>query len=406
MTEKNTASIHRKWSWKNIPLLAKVATAIVLGLLLAMIMPESIARVFMTFNAIFSQFLGFIIPLIIVGLVAPAIADLKQGAGRLLLFTVIIAYFDTLVGGLVGYGTGVGILSHIMNSDTSALSAAANNPIQPYFVIQIPPIMDVMTALIFAFLLGLGGSKFSKDNALIGVMDSFKEIVERCIQAAIIPLLPLFIFGIFLNMGMAGGASSAMLNFAIVFGVVLTCTILLLIVQFTIAGLIAKRNPFRLLLNMLPAYLTALGTSSSAATIPVTLKQVLKNGVRENIANAVVPLCATIHLCGSALKITACAVAIMLMNNMAFDFPMMMGFILMLGVIMIAAPGVPGGSIMAALGILQSMLGFNTELQGMMIALYIAMDSFGTACNVTGDGAIAVIMNKLIASETAEEINE
>lgn len=161
------------------------------------------------------------------------------------------------------------------------------------------------------------------------------------------------------------------------------------------AGLIGKKNPFGLLKNMLPAYATALGTQSSAATIPVTLAQTRKNGVSENIATFVIPLCATIHLSGSTMKIVACSMAIMIMSGMPIDIFNYSGFIMMLGITMIAAPGVPGGAIMAALGLLESMLGFGETTQALMIALYIAMDSFGTACNVTGDGAIAVIVDKI-----------
>ena len=152
---------------------------------------------------------------------------------------------------------------------------------------------------------------------------------------------------------------------------------------------------------MLPAYFTALGTQSSAATIPVTLEQTKKNGVSAEVAGFVIPLCATIHLSGSTLKIVACALALMMMQGIPFDFPLFAGFIFMLGITMIAAPGVPGGAIMASLGILQSMLGFDESAQA-LIALYIAMDSVGTACNVTGDGAIALIIDKIMGKNRAE----
>jgi Na+/H+-dicarboxylate symporter len=160
-----------------------------------------------------------------------------------------------------------------------------------------------------------------------------------------------------------------------------------------------KKNPFRLLSVMMPAYFTALGTQSSAATIPVTLKQTLKNGVSEKVAGFVIPLCATIHLSGSIMKITACALALMILQGLPFNFILFTGLIFTLSIAMIAAPGVPGGAIMAAIGILQSMLGFNEEMIGLMIALYIAMDSFGTACNVTGDGAIALAVDKITKTE-------
>ena len=171
--------------------------------------------------------------------------------------------------------------------------------------------------------------------------------------------------------------------------------ILLLLIQFCIAGAISKKNPFKALMTMLPAYVTALGTQSSAATIPVTLAQTRKNGVRKEIADFVIPLCATIHLSGSTLKIVACAYAISLSLGLPSGFDLYSGFIMMLGITMVAAPGVPGGAIMAAIGLIASMLGFDANMQGLMIALYIAMDSFGTAGNVTGDGAIALIVNSM-----------
>lgn len=156
---------------------------------------------------------------------------------------------------------------------------------------------------------------------------------------------------------------------------------------------------------MLPAYFTALGTQSSAATIPVTLKQATMNGVSSDIAGFVIPLCATIHLSGSTLKIVACALALMMMQGMPYDFALFAGFIFMLGITMVAAPGVPGGAIMAALGILGSILGFDESAQALMIALYIAMDSFGTACNVTGDGAIALIIDRVMGKKKKNQIN-
>ena len=251
-----------------------------------------------------------------------------------------------------------------------------------------------MSALISAFVLGLGISFFESPN-LKKVFDEFREIIAKTIEVALIPILPLYIFGIFVNMSFTGQAWRIINVFVAIIGVIFAMHIFLLVFQYCIAGAITHRNPFRALYNMLPAYFTALGTSSSAATIPVTLKQSKLNGVSDGIAGFVVPLCATIHLSGSAMKITACAVALMLMQGLSIDIGHFTGFILMLGVMMVAAPGVPGGAIMAALGVLQSILGFTAEQQALMIALYITMDSFGTACNVTGDGAIALAVDRI-----------
>ena len=184
-------------------------------------------------------------------------------------------------------------------------------------------------------------------------------------------------------------------SFLIIIAIIFAMTAVLLVLQYCVAGAVVHRNPFRLLARMMPAYFTALGTASSAATIPVTLQQTIRNGVSPEVAGFTIPLCATIHMSGSMLKITSCAVALMLMQGIPFDFPLMLGFVMMLGITMVAAPGVPGGSIMAALGVLDGILGFTSQQQAMMITLYIAMDSFGTACNVTGDGAIALIIDKI-----------
>ena len=255
--------------------------------------------------------------------------------------------------------------------------------------------MNVMTALVLAFTLGLGLASLNSD-ALKNVARDFQEIIVRMISAVILPLLPLYIFGIFLNMTHSGQVYSILMVFIKIIGVIFALHIFLLVFQYSIAALFVHKNPFKLLNKMLPAYFTALSTQSSAATIPVTLEQTKKNGVSAEVAGFVIPLCATIHLSGSTLKIVACALALMMMQGIPFDFPLFAGFIFMLGIAMIAAPGVPGGAIMASLGILQSMLGFDESAQALMIALYIAMDSFGTACNVTGDGAIALIIDKIM----------
>ena len=259
---------------------------------------------------------------------------------------------------------------------------------------NIPPLMDVMTALVFSFMMGLGIAVFG-GAALKRGFDEFKTIVGKTIEHVIIPLLPLYIFGIFLRMTAEGQVAGVLKAFVAIVAIIFAMTVVLLLLQYALAGIITRRNPLRLLRTMLPAYFTALGTASSAATIPVTLRQALKNRVSEPVAGFVIPLCATIHLSGSTLKITSCAIALMLMQNVPFDFPTMFGFVAMLGVTMVAAPGVPGGAIMAALGVLESMLGFDSAQQTLMITLYIAMDSFGTACNVTGDGAIALIIDRL-----------
>ena len=379
-----------------ITLLAKVVIAIAAGVVFGQFLPTGIARLFVTFNSLFGNFLSFSIPLIILGLVAPAIGELGKGAGKLLFLTALIAYVSTILSGFFTFFSSAAVFPSIIPV-TSSLSAVDNPEefmLLPYFKVAMPPLMDVMTALLLSFTIGLGLSSIFGNTLRNGFKD-FKEIITKLIEAVIIPLLPLHIFGIFLNMTVSGQVFSIITMFLKIIVFIFILHVLLLVMQFCVAGAVGKKNPFKLLKTMLPAYMTALGTQSSAATIPVTLAQTIKNGVRENIAVFTVPLCATIHMAGSTMKITACAMAIMYMSGLPVQFTEFGGFILMLAITMVAAPGVPGGAIMAALGLLQSMLGFNETLQALMIALYIAMDSFGTACNVTGDGAIAVIMDKI-----------
>lgn len=378
-----------------LSLLPRILIAIALGVGCGFFVPEWVVRLFLTVNGLFSNFLGFVIPFLILGLVAPGIAELGRSAGRMLLITAALAYGFTIFTGFFTYFACDGVFPWLLNGvksmDVDSNVVAAT----PFFKVEIPPLMGVMTSLITAFVLGLGMSVI-KGEQIKGVMGEFREIIIKVIDNVIIPILPLYIFGIFLSMTFSGEVLGVMDVFGKIIVVIFALTVILLLVQFSIAGLFSRRNPFKLLATMMPAYMTALGTQSSAATIPVTLAQSIKNGVRPDLAGFVVPLCATIHLSGSTMKIVSCAMAIMMMYSMGYDFGLFAGFIMMLGITMVAAPGVPGGAIMVALGLLSNMLGFDESAQGLMISLYIAMDSFGTACNVTGDGAIAVILNNTI----------
>jgi len=387
---------------KKIGLLPRIIIAIALGLLLGMVFPAGLVRIFVTFNSLFASFLFFCIPLIIVGLVAPGIADLGKSAGRLLAITALIAYGATIFAGFFAYITCKTALPFLVKTDAAMASVEnpANSLLTTYFTIEIPPVFGVMTALTLAFILGIGIS-VSKGETLKLALTEFKTIVERVISAVIIPLLPIYIFGIFLNMSNTGTAFFIMAIFGKVILVVILLHFMTLLIHYCIAGLITKRNPFRMLYTMLPAYMTALGTASSAATIPVTLRQAKKLNIREDVVDYYIPLGATIYLAGSTITITAMALTICLLFNFPVDVATFSGFIMMLGVIMVAAPGVPGGAIMAATGVLQSMLGFDAAAIGLIIALYVAIDSLGTACNVTGDGAIVAIIEKIADKEKA-----
>ena len=379
-------------------LLPKIIIAIILGIGAGTISPDMPVRVFVTFNSLFSEFLGFLIPLIIVGLVTPAIADIGKGAGKLLVVTTLLAYGATIFSGFLSYGVSQTIFPSLISSNVQIKQISEAQGIKPFFTVSIPAPLNVMTSLVMAFTLGLGIANLNTQS-LKDMFGEFRDIITKTIQVVVLPLLPIYIFGIFFNMTHSGEVFKVLTMFVKIIGVIFVMHIFLLLFQYAIAGIFAKKNPLRLLSRMMPAYFTALGTQSSAATIPVTLRQTILNGVNKDIAGFVIPLCATIHLSGSTMKIVACAIALMMMQGIGYDFQSIAGFIFMLGITMVAAPGVPGGAIMAALGILSSMLGFDDKSLALMIALYIAMDSFGTACNVTGDGALALIIDKFFGKK-------
>ncbi len=376
-------------------LLPKILIAIALGIGFSFFFPDWSVRIFLTFNSIFSNFLGLFIPLLIIGLVAPGIADLGKGGGKLLLVTVIIAYLSTIASGTFTLASCSLAYPHLLGDGLSAMADTdMTSTLTPYFTIDMPAFISVTSALVIAFILGLTSATI-EGNAVRAVLNDTKDIVTLIITKVIIPLLPIYIFGIFLHIGADGhiGAVIGMFVKIILFIILLHITVL--VALFCIAGIVTRKNPFKAFVTMLPAYVTALGTASSAATIPVTLAQAVKCGVRNETASFSVPLCATIHMPCSILKITACSYAIALSMGLPHDFGLFMGFILMASITMIAAPGVPGGAIMATLGLLSTMLGFDEGMQGLMIAIYIALDSIGTAGNVTGDGAIAMIIDHI-----------
>ena len=381
---------------KKFGLLPKLILGILAGIAIGKMKVLFVVELLATFNNIFGSFLGFIIPLIIVGFVAPGIGNLGKSAGKLLGGSTVLAYVSTIIAGSFAYVVDTNLFPKLLNVGSFILHDTTNPEealVKSLINIKIAPLMDVMTALVLAFVLGLGIA-YLKEDTVKKFMDEFQLIVEGTIKSVIIPLLPFHISGIFANMTYAGKVEMIIAVFAKVFVVIIILHILILLFQYTVAGSLNGKNPISLIRNMLPAYFTAVGTQSSAATIPVTLAQTKKNGANDGIAEFTVPLFATIHLSGSTITLTSCSLAIMMLEGMNFSFSSYFGFILMLGVTMVAAPGVPGGAVMAALGLIQSMLGFNAELSSLMIALYLAQDSFGTACNVTGDGALALIVNK------------
>ncbi|MFJ7951231.1 dicarboxylate/amino acid:cation symporter [Lysinibacillus sp. NPDC096418] len=375
-------------------LLARIIVAILLAVVLGNFVPEPFVRVFATFNGLFGNFLNFIVPLIIIGFIAPGIAQLGKGSGKLLGLATFFAYFSTLVAGFIAFFVARNVLPNFISNEGAKNMANPEEFLaQAFFKVEMIPLMDVMAALIFAFIVGIGMAAINSDVMKRG-FEEFNSIIEKVISYVIIPLLPFHIFGIFLNMTFGGQVAKILSVFAVVFLLIIVMHWVMLLIQFTTAGALNKKNPFTLIKAMLPAYFTALGTQSSAAAIPVTLRQTQQTGASEKVSSFTVPLFATIHLSGSTITLVTCSLGVMMMNGMDISFTLYAGFIFMLGVTMIAAPGVPGGAVVAALGLLQSMLGFDETMVALMIALYLAQDSFGTATNVTGDGALTMIVDR------------
>ena len=377
-------------------LLLRIVVAIILGILVSLFAPVWLGRIFATINGLFGNFLNFFIPVLIFALVAPAIAGLGRGAGKWLGLTVGLAWGSTVFAGLIAYGVAqfsypALLRGQVLDTNVSDIEEGA---LEPYFTVEMPAPFEVMTALLLSFCIGVAMTQVKSDN-LYRITRELEAVVTKVIWGFIIPLLPIYIFGMFLNLGMNGNLSDILAAFAKVLILSVVMTILYLIVQYMVAGAIAGRNPFKALKTMLPAYFTALGTASSAASIPVTLEASVKNGTSREVSGFVIPLCSVIHISGSMIKLMLYAFAIIYLTGMDVSFGKAMGFMFLLTIMMIAAPGVPGGAVMVASGLLADMMGFDDSMVALMIAAYIAVDSAGTAANVTGDGALAMIVDRL-----------
>lgn len=390
---------------KNFSLIKRIFLALILGIGLGFICKSSNVvfpvRILSTFSTLFGSFLSFIIPLIIIAFIVPGIATLGKNSGKVLLGTTILAYISTIIAGTTAYFLGSALLPKLIKNASLVSESSLN--VDPYFTIDIPPILNIMSALVFAFIFGIGLSKF-KNSSLLKGFDEFSTIVSMIITNILIPLVPVYIGAIFAKLSLTGEIFTTLKSFATVYVLLFSLQICYLICQYSIAGALRKENPFKLLKAMIPAYLTAVGTQSSAATIPVTLGCAKENNVSDEVANLVVPLCATIHLAGDTITLVLTSIGVMLMRGQVPTFGLMMPFIFMLGVTMVAAPGVPGGGVMAALGLLEGMLGFGDLEKPIMIALHSAQDSFGTATNVTGDGALALIVDYFVQKKSEKNI--
>ena len=381
-------------------LILKLIAGIVAGILVGLYVPLIGVELLFTVKEFIGQIISFTIPLIILFFIASGIAGLPKGSGHLLGKTVGFAYSSTIIAGTLAFLLVSAVIPFLSGSITFEAEVATE--IGSFIDLEIPPLMGVMTALVTAFVFGIGMSQLELDT-LKKVSDQGRDVVDGLLSKVIIPALPFYIAGVFAEMTVAGTVVDTLQTFGVVLIAALVMHWLWLSVLYIATGVLLKRNPIELVKNMLPAYFTALGTMSSAATIPVSLQSSKANNVKEDVANFTVPLCATIHLSGSTITIVTCAMAVMFLSP-SMEVPSLMGmlpFIMMLGVVMIAAPGAPGGAVMSALGLLTSMLGFNEGAVALMIALYLAQDSFGTACNVTGDGIIALWVDRFSEKSSA-----
>ena len=387
-------------SKKKIGLVPKLIIGIIAGILIGSFAPEFLVKVLVTASSLFSAFLKFVIPFIIIGFVTAGIADLATGAGKLLGVTTGIAYGSTIVAGTLAFIVASLIFpSFIDPSVASQIGDPEAGMLEPIFTIPLSPMVDVTAAIVFSFTMGLGISALrnnDKGEILYNLFQEFQEIITKVLSTIIIPLLPIYIAGTFANITYAGQVWNILSIFWRVYLVVIPLHIVYLVIQFTTAGFVTGKNPLKMLKNQIPGYLTAVGTQSSAATIPVNVECAKNNGVSKEIREFCVPLCATIHLSGSIISVTSFAVAVLMMNGMDHGFSTVFLFILMLGIAMVAAPGAPGGAIMSALPFLP-MIGIPSDggLASLMIALYLTQDSFGTAANVSGDNAIAAVVDHL-----------
>lgn len=390
------STVHKK---VKIGLIPKLIIAIVLGILCGTYLPEFVTRLAITFSKFFGQFLNFVIPLMIVAFVTKGIADLGEGAGKLLAVTVSIAYLSTLIGGTLSYTMAKNIFPSFITPDLVNTIAEAPAELEPYFSINISPFFDVTSAIVFAFMMGICISwlrRFNKGEYCYNLVSEFNEIIVKVLSSAIIPLLPFFIFGNFAAMAQAGSVMTVMNIFWKIFLCIIILHLLYVSLMFVCAGTYTRKNPWTLIKNQVRGYLTAVGTQSSAATIPVNLQCAEKNGVSKEVREFVVPLCATVHLPGSMITLTSCVFTILVMYNLPHSYGLLLQFIAVLGIAMVAAPGAPGGAVMSALPFVP-MVGIATDsaMATLLITLYLTQDSFGTAANVSGDNAIAVAVDKI-----------
>lgn len=382
-------------------LIPKLIIAVVVGILIGVYGPEPLIRLTETVRVFLRGLILFTVPLIIGLFIAAAIADLGKEGGKLLGVTVALSYVSTIIAcvlaAIVAYAVVPAFAPPVLKGAEAAVIGG------PFVVIEMPPVMGMISALVLAFIIGLGIT-WTDASTLKAVVDQGRDIMARVVRNMILPILPWFIGSVFVAVAAKGELFATAAIFARMLVLIVALQVIWLLILYFIAGSYSKQNPFVVMKHMIPAYLTAMGTMSSAATMPVSLDCGRRVPfLRREVVDFVMPLCSTTHLSGAAMTITMSAITVSLVVTGTLPpIGTMITFILLLGIIEVGAVGVPGGSLMAALAILTSVLGFGDVALGLMMALFMIQDSFGTATNIFGDGALAMIVNKVFVDDSAE----
>lgn len=374
--------------FKSLPF--KLLVAVVIGIILGLLANEPIMNVIVTIKYLLGQLINFCVPLIIIGFIAPSITKLGGSASRMLSVALLLAYVSSICAAFMSMGAGYALIPHL--SFASDIGQVKELP-EVIFKLEIPQIMQVMSALVFSVMIGLAAAT-TRAKAITSILDEFQKIVLTIVTRVIIPVLPFYIASTFCGLAYEGSITNQFPVFVQVILIVMAGHYIWMTVLYVLAGLYSKKNPKEVFRHYAPAYLTAVGTMSSAATLAVALRCAGKSKVlRQDMINFGIPLFANIHLCGSVLTEVF---FVMTVSQILYGYIPPLGimvlFCLLLGVFAVGAPGVPGGTVMASLGIIISILGFDDTGTALMLTIFALQDSFGTACNVTGDGALTLIL--------------
>ena len=369
--------------------IVQLLIAVIVGILVGFYVEDTVLSAIVSIKHLTGQIIFFLVPLIILGFIAPSIAHLRSNASKMLLFAFGIAYLSSVGASLFGAAVGYQVIPHLdIASDANTLKELPENMLK----IDIPPVMNVMTALVLAALIGIA-TAWVKSDEFSRLLDIFQQMVLEMVKKILLPVLPVFIFANFCILSYQGAVTKQLPIFISILLVVIVCHYIWLALLYGIASIYSRKNGWQVLKYYGPAYLTALGTMSSAATLGVALNCAHKSPIlRKEISDVTVPLFANIHLCGSILTETVFVMTVsQLLYGSMPDFFTLVLFILLLGLFAIGAPGVPGGTVLASLGLIISVLQFDESGTALLLTIFALQDSFGTACNVTGDGALTLI---------------